>query len=208
MTWDFRRDMFGAYRHVWRFCLNDLQPLSLLSDVSCSLAFHWQISEVVNSMKDLMDFCRENKVGPIGNEWCFFFFHSAFESLLLCNGGWFYFVLMGGWREKGLGAAQCSLMIFMCCQFWFLTYKTNLFRCAGKIISIYFLSDTVLHHLQRAWKTFHDMLVQPNFSRKRCRKWTRWEEVFRVYLLIHAQSISLWLCILGSAANWAVISPW
>lgn len=26
-----------------------------------------QISEVVSSMKDLIDFCRENKVGPIGN---------------------------------------------------------------------------------------------------------------------------------------------
>lgn len=25
-----------------------------------------QISEVVNSMKDLIDFCREHKVGPIG----------------------------------------------------------------------------------------------------------------------------------------------
>ena len=26
-----------------------------------------QISEVVNSMKDLMDFCRDQKIGAIGN---------------------------------------------------------------------------------------------------------------------------------------------
>jgi hypothetical protein len=38
--------------------------------VSCTVVFNsnsLQISEVVNSMKDLIDFCRDNRVGPIGN---------------------------------------------------------------------------------------------------------------------------------------------
>lgn len=32
-----------------------------------------QIAEVVNSMKDLIDFSRENKIGAIGNSLAFFF---------------------------------------------------------------------------------------------------------------------------------------
>lgn len=35
-------------------------------EISYSLWVPLQISEVVNSMKDLIDFCREHKVGPIG----------------------------------------------------------------------------------------------------------------------------------------------
>lgn len=36
------------------------------------MSFDVQIAEAVNSMKDLMDFCRDHKVGPFGN---FPFFH-------------------------------------------------------------------------------------------------------------------------------------
>lgn len=37
--------------------------LHILSEIPNLL----QIAEVVNSMKDLIDSCRDNKVGPIGN---------------------------------------------------------------------------------------------------------------------------------------------
>lgn len=43
----------------------------ILADARISLflmlPLQLQISEVVNSMKDLIDFCRESKVGPVGN---------------------------------------------------------------------------------------------------------------------------------------------
>lgn len=40
-----------------------------------------QISEVVNSMKDLVDLCHEKKVGPIGK--VFVFFLAVFDDFIM-----------------------------------------------------------------------------------------------------------------------------
>lgn len=45
-----------------------LSNVLVLDSLTCDV----QIAEVVNSMKDLMDFCSEHKAGSIGKYICFF----------------------------------------------------------------------------------------------------------------------------------------
>lgn len=103
MIWVFPKDMSGACRYnfhtfwIWISILIEELQFTLFYDFYFNM---WQISEVVNSMKDLIDFCREQKAGPIGK----ILFVAGVIPICV-----FYPILEGFFRIEFCYAVQCFL---------------------------------------------------------------------------------------------------